>query len=241
MSSCMSSEDYGKMMKEGFDPSEMEPEQVVTIVDHIKAEMAKAGTVVSGYNDDLSEEQLKEVFGSLSQAKQIMDTLEKNDMPVNNENVQEIKSAIDKSKEITGLQEASKKYLVENQLSLSVDNLYKASFSAYGDGNKQGQGYYAQDFGGYYAKKAMNVDWDKMQNQITSMVNQMPQLSGTEEEKLEQAKWLIEKGVPITEEAMGKLQEIEGLSFPLDEKSVIEASVKALIQGKAATSGVLDS
>ena len=240
MSSCMSSEDYGKMMKEGFDPSEMDPEQVVTIVDHIKAEMAKAGTVVSGYNDDLSEEQLKEVFGSLSQAKQIMDTLEKNDMPVNNENVQEIKSAIDKSKEITGLQEASKKYLVENQLSLSIDNLYKASFSAYGDGNKQGQGYYAQDLGGYYAKKAMNVDWDKMQNQITSMVNQMSQLSGTEEEKLEQAKWLIEKGVPITEETMGKLQEIEELSFPLDEKSVIEASVKALIQGKTATSGVLD-
>lgn len=241
MSSCMSSEDYGKMMKEGFDPSEMEPEQVVTIVDHIKAELAKSGTVVAGYNDDLSEEQLKEVVGSLSQAKQIMDSLEKNDMPVNQENMQEIKDALQKAKELGNLSDGSKKYLVENQLSLSIDHLYKASFSAYGDGNKQGQGYYAQDFNGYYAKKAMDFDLSRMQNQISSVLEHMPELSGTEQEKQAAAMWLIEKGVPVTEETMEGLQQVEGLHFPLDEELVIDAAIKALSQGKSATSGVLDT
>ena len=58
MSNIMSTEDFNKMMRDGFDPSKMDPEQVVTIVDHIKAEMAKSGEVVAGYNDDLSREKL---------------------------------------------------------------------------------------------------------------------------------------------------------------------------------------
>ena len=62
MSNIMSTEDFNKMMEDGFDPSKLEPEQVVTIVDHIKAEMAKSGQVVAGYNDDLTQEKLTEMI-----------------------------------------------------------------------------------------------------------------------------------------------------------------------------------
>ena len=71
MSNIMSTEDFTKMMEDGFDPSKLEPEQVVTIVDHIKAEMAKSGQVVAGYNDDLNQEQLTEILGSSSLAKEV--------------------------------------------------------------------------------------------------------------------------------------------------------------------------
>jgi len=158
MSNIMSTEDFNKMMKDGFDPSKLDPEQVVTIVDHIKAEMAKSGEVVAGYNDDLSRDKLTEILGSASRALDVEESFKKADMPVNGENVASVKEALDKSTQVTELDDAGKKYMLENHLEPTVENIYRASFSAQGDGSKQSKGYFSQEMPGYYAKKAEIAD-----------------------------------------------------------------------------------
>ena len=42
------------MQKEGFDPTEMEPQEAVTILDKIKAELARSGQHIVGYTDEFN-------------------------------------------------------------------------------------------------------------------------------------------------------------------------------------------
>lgn len=53
MAHTMSDEDFAKMAEEGYDPSQMDPRDAVTILDKIKAELVKAGRRVAGYTDTL--------------------------------------------------------------------------------------------------------------------------------------------------------------------------------------------
>jgi len=239
MSNIMSTEDFNKMMEDGFDPSKLEPEQVVTIVDHIKAEMAKSGQVVAGYNDDLNQEKLTEILGSTSLANEVEQSLRKSDMPVSEENVSAIKETLDKASQITELDDAGKKYMLENHLEPTVENIYRASFSAHGDGSKQSRGYFSQEMPGYYAKKAEVMDIKAMEPQIEKSLEKMNLGNQSKEESMEQAKWLISKGIPLTEQNMQKLDELLSISLPLDEAEVIEAGVNAMVKGSAAFEGSL--
>ena len=239
MSNIMSTEDFNKMMKDGFDPSKMDPEQVVTIVDHIKAQMAMSGEVVAGYNDNLSHEKMTEILGSSSLASDVEQSFKKADMPVNEENIASVKEALDKSAQIAELDDAGKKYMLQNQLEPTVENIYRASFSAQGDGSKQSKGYFSQEMPGYFAKKADIKDLQVMEPQIAKTIGKMDLGSQTKEESMEQAKWLISKGIPVTEQTMHGLQDILSLSFPLDEKVVIDAAVNALVRGQDAAEGNL--
>ncbi len=240
LSNIVSTEDFGKMMKDGFDPSKLEPDQIVTIVDHIKAQMAKAGHVVKGYNDDLSQEKLTEILGNTNLAKDVKQALQKADMPVNEENVTAIKETLDKAKDILPPNDASKKYMIENHLTPTIENIYRASFIAKGDGTRQAKGYFSQEMPGYYAKKADNIDWKAMEGQIEKAIDKMNlPTEQTKEESIEFAKWLIEKGIPVTEQSMRQLGDILSVSFPLEQKVVIDACVNALAKGQLVESGNL--
>ena len=239
MSNIMSTEDFNKMMKDGFNPSELDPEQVVTIVDHIKAQMAKSGNVVTGYNDDLNPEKLTQILGSASLAKEVEQSFKKADIPINEENVAAVKETLDKAVQVTQLDDAGKKYMLENHLEPSIENIYRASFSAQGDGSKQSKGYFSQEMPGYFAKKAEIADLQAMEPQIEKTLEKMELGTQPKEESMEQAKWLISKGIPLTEQTMRGLQDIVSLSFPLEEKEILKAAVNALARGKDASEGVL--
>ena len=239
MSNILSTEDYNKMMKDGFDPSKIEPQQYVTILDHIKAKMAQSGQIIKGYNDDMDSQQLTEIVGDVGLASKITQALKNADLPVNEENVTAVKESLDKADSVSRFDDASKKYMVENHLEPTVENVYRASFSALGDGTKQSRGYYAQEMPGYFAKKADNIDWTAMHPQLEKAIDRMNLPERTREESLEQAKWLVEKGIPVTQETMNALAEVENLSIPLERDTVICAGVNALIKGKKASEGYL--
>ena len=241
MSNILSTEDYNKMMEDGFDPSKIDPEQYVTIVDHIKAEMAKSGQVVAGYNDDLKPEELKEVLGDVGLAKEVERALRGANMPVNEENVNSIKESLNKAASVTSYDEASKKYMVENHMEPTVENMYRSRFSASGDGSKQSRGYYAQEMPGYFAKKADTIDWKAMQPQLEKTVARMDLGNQSKEQSINQAKWLMERGIPVTQETMSALGRLDGVSVPLDTKTVIQAGVNGLLEGKSAAEGSLVS
>lgn len=251
MSNILSTEDFNKMMEDGFDPSKIEPDQYVTIVDHIKAEMARSGQVTAGYNDDMTCEQLKEVLGDSSLAREVERALRDANLPVNKENAEGIKESLDKAASISSFDEAAKKYMVENHMEPTVENIYRSCFSASGDGSKQSHGYYAQEMRGYFAKKADEVDWAVMEPQLKKAIDKMDlseQIQGKSMEQdiklpqarwLQQAKWLVEKGIAVTQESMNTLGMLESISLPLDEKSVIQAGVHAILSGKEPFDGSL--
>ncbi len=231
MSNTMSEEDFSRMVKDGYQVGDMDVEEVVTIVDTIKAQLIKGGTQVIGYTDQLDMDTLKEITGSEVFAKELANQFAKHDIPLTKENVQEVKKAYDKAMELQDMTEGAMKYMVENHREPTIDNLYLADYSSTMDGSRQGRGYYA-DGPGYYAKKAEDYNWQQLRPQMEKVLEE----AGLEvnEETMENAKWLIEKGVPLTPDAARVLNQLGQLTFPQDEKKVLTAIASAIADGKKA-------
>lgn len=232
MSNSMSMEDFNEMMKDGYQPGDMEIEEVVTIVDKIKTELIKGGMQVAGYTDQIDEETLKEITGSEAFAQELCKQFKDHDIPVTEENVWDAKKAYDKAAAVQELTEGAAKYMVENHMGPTIDSIYRADFSSTADGSRQGKGYYADGVSGYYAKKADDFNWQQLQPQMEKVIEQ----AGLEvnEETLENAKWLIEKGVPLTPEAVESYHQLSTLTFPQEMEDILSAIAAAISDGKKA-------
>ncbi|MDE6688205.1 MAG: hypothetical protein K2K17_12905, partial [Lachnospiraceae bacterium] len=214
MSNSMSDEDFARLAEEGYDPGVMEPEEAVTIVDTIKAELAESGTVIAGYNDDIDVETLKKITGSEVRAQEILDAFHQHDIPVTEKNVQDAQSAMEMAEQVTKqLQsgtkediEGVKKYLLENHLSPDLENLYRAVYSGSHDADVQGRGYFAETTGGYYGRKADQMDVSSLQASMEKVIKE----AGYEvtEETLQDAAWMVETGLPLTAESFAELNHI---------------------------------
>lgn len=231
MSNSMSSEDFAELEKDGFNPNNTEVETLVTVADKIKAELIQAGIQVDGYTDDISIDKLAEITGSQPMAKEIATKLAENDVPVTEENVESVKQAVNKTEELSSLSEGVLKYMVKAEKEPTIDNLYKAQFSAATDSNKQGKGYYADETG-YYAKKAEEYHWEQLMPQIEKVIAD----AGKEvtETTKEDAKWLIEKGIPLTSESVNLLLKLKEVSVGQSRNTMIELITRAMGEGKTA-------
>lgn len=237
MSNSMSTEDFTRMVEEGCQPGDMNVEEVVTIIDTIKAELIKGGTQIEGYTDQIDEETLQKITGSEAFARELCKQFKEHDIPVTEENVRQAKEAFDKAVELKELTEGAAKYMVENHMEPTIDNLYLADYSSTADGDRQGRGYYAEGavrdgFSGYYAKKAEDYNWEQLRPQMEHVLEE----AGLEinQETLENARWLIEKGIPLTPESAVRLHELDTLTFPQDEKQILSAVAAAIADGKSA-------
>jgi hypothetical protein len=113
MSHCVSSEDYQKLAKDGFTPSDIDAETYVTMADRIKATLASSGVEVAGYTDTLDTDTLEAITGAITQALKIED-----------------------------MSDDMVKYLVENNQQPTIENLYIADYST-AEATPQKQGYYS--------------------------------------------------------------------------------------------------
>ena len=156
MSHTMSEEDYAKMKEEGFDPGSMDPEEVVTIVDRIKAELAKAGKNIVGYTDDLDIETLTAALGSQTLARAVADSFRAQDVPLSKENLDAVSQAWAMSSSLQPMGEGACSYMIDNDMEAEIWNLYLAQSSGAGRGTSAPR-YYAEDVHGYYAQNAGTV------------------------------------------------------------------------------------
>ncbi len=237
MSNTMSKEDYAEFAKNGYSMSDMSVEEQVTSLDKMKAKLAEAGTIIEGYNDDLSDEQLTEIAGSKALADKISKALKENDLPVNGENAQNMVSAMDKAEGIKPLSENAVKYMVRNHLEPSVDNLYKAEYSSGNNQGRQLRGYY-QDNGGYFQKKADTLEWDQIKDQAEKIVKEAG--FKADSETMDNARWLIEQGIPLTQESLKGLGELRDLTFPLNEDELVTSMAVGIADGKAPSRAALN-
>ena len=88
MSHTMSQEDYAELEREGFHFQNMDPEEAVSIVDRIKAELARSGQEIQGYTDDLDLETLTAAVGSETLARALADSFRRADIPLTQENIE---------------------------------------------------------------------------------------------------------------------------------------------------------
>ena len=229
MSHTLSEADYAKMQEEGFDLGSMDPEEAVTIVDKIKAELARAGKHIVGYTDDMDLDTLTSALGSQTLARAVLEGFREADVPMTSENLAAVSKAWNMSSELQPIGDGTRSYLIDNDMEAEIWNLYLAQSSGAGRGASAPR-YYAEDVHGYYTRSAGGADAVRLQGQIDRIIQQ----SGREadEESRKNAAWLLDRGLPVTARNLKRLEELQELELPMTEKRFGQVAAAAVAEGK---------
>lgn len=217
MANTTTPEDLKRMQEEGFSVAESRPEQIITVSDQIKANIAKTGGEVTG---DLSKEELEEIVGNGYLATQIAESFQQNDLPLTDENVEGIKEVSEMLGAIEGLDTQEQLYLVKNEFEPTVSNIYKAAHSA------------------GLAMPTQSVSIDEFRSQVENVIAN----SGLEvnEETIADAKTLVENQIPLTEENLLYYRDLQTLEGGLQNTTMLTQSVSnAVAEGNTATDAMV--
>ena len=229
MSNTMTGEDFQKLKEEGYSLSDTDVEQIVTVVDEIRIRMA-AGGDTSVNLSDIDEAQVQAVVDNAGLAVKIAKHLKQNQLPVTKENLKSVIQAYEEGEQITPLSENAMKYMIENRMEPTIQNLYRAEFSS-PDLKTQGRfSYYTDSMAGYYAKKATEINFDKLRGKMEEIIES----AGLESNSYQMgnAKWLVENDIPLTEESLLKMNELRGVMLPQGEEQLIKKIVNGMIDGR---------
>ncbi len=236
MATSMSADDVAKMADDGFSPLEMTDKETVTVLDKIKATLVKSGVDIKGFTDDLSKEQIEQIAGSSAYANAIEAALKETALPATLENVTEISEALNVSGELTIPSDDAKKYMINNCPEPTVNNFYIANHSSSADTSANRASYY-MDETGYVGKNPTDADIESLSPQIEKIISDAG--LSVNEQTINEAKWLINKDIPLTKENLINLENLESVSFPLDTETVALSAASALAEGKNAKDGLL--
>ncbi len=218
MAHTMSGEDVRKAREDGFDLGNMSPEESVTILDKVKAETAKGGTVIRGFNDDLDDAVL-ESAGNKGLDSVVKKALAEQDVPATSENIREVSNTVDLAAQLGAPTDTEKAYIIENDLSLAVRDFYVAQSAA---PERPAQ-----------VTDLSVLDTPEMKNIKESMI-EAGQVLEDPEEGFAIAEWLFERNLPVTEENILKAKGISDIRFPVSAERAARAGARALASGKSA-------
>ena len=236
MATSMSADDVAKMADDGFSPLEMTDKETVTVLDKIKATLVKSGVNIDGFTDDLSKEQIEQIAGSSAYASAIEAALKEAALPATKDNVTEITEALNVSDTLEQPSDDAKKYMINNCPEPTVNNFYIANHSSSADTSANRASYY-MDETGYVGKNPTDADIESLSPQIEKIISDAG--LSVNEQTINEAKWLINKDIPLTKENLTNLENLESVSFPLDKETVALSSASALAEGKNAKDGLL--
>lgn len=237
MSHTMSDEDFVRMQEEGYDPSEMDPQEAVTILDKIKAELLKAGECVQGFTDNLDRTTLIEVVGSEALAATLMEAFRKQDIPLDKQNAEQVLWALEIAKQIQAPTESTYYYMAANGMDATLQDFYRASASGSSLSQERNSTYFAEEVNGYITKNVNATDTENLNldREVVKLLEKLNVPLGEEEQAA--AKWLVEKGLPVDAGSIERLKDILSVEFPLKPERIIETSVAAIAEGKPVGEG----
>ena len=235
MANTLSPEAFGEMKEKGYDIGSIEPEDAVNITDRIKAEMAKSGQFIKGYNDDLDAKTLEQITGSKVYAEEISSAFKEAGLKIEKDSVIDVQRTVEKAVSVGELSEDARLYMVRNELPPTIDNLYLAA-NAGSMGNAAG-GYFAE--GAYVAEAASVKDMDNtaLQDQIREVIERSGAVA--DESRIALAERMIEKGLPLTEESFDAMLKLVGLKTPISPEAAAKAAVKGISDGIGAGNALL--
>lgn len=236
MSNTLSEEDYAKLEEDGFRLSDVEPEMAVTIVDKIKAELARSGQHVPGYTDDVDLDVLGEALGSEMLARAVEDGFARADIPVTAEMVKQVSQAWDMAQKLEVPTDGTYHYMIDNALAPELGHFYLAQSSGAAAGEVSHPGYYAEEVQGYFTQSAvMDSIASGEDTVLLGQIDKVILQAGMEEgaESRQAARWLLEQDLPLTPENLNRLRELKEVALPVEEKVFADAVAAAVSEGKS--------
>ena len=210
-----SADDCAQMDEDGFSLNNTEVKTVVTEMDKIKMELAKAGVDISIFGDDLSMDQLAEMLGSTGMAYQMEQAITAADLPATEENISDCEETLKQAADLTKCNEQTVKYMVENELPPTVENLYKAQHSTAAGTTAPMQ-----------QEPVMDENFKKQ-------IEQVMKEAGLEvnETTLGYSQWMLENDIPLTPDNLKYVADLYETEFPLDMEKIMEGMMTAISEG----------
>ncbi len=211
-----------EMNEEGVDINNTEADKLVTVVEQIQIKLAM-------YCDDyqatvnIDAESAAAVIGQGAAAFSVSKKMAEAGMTPNKENVSEVLKALEQVSDFSGnVNDGTKSYLLKNKMAPTINNMYIAEHA--GTANTR-------------SRNITGEQWNNLQKQTEQII----QNSGltVSEENLDRCKWLLCNDIPVTEENLIKLTELDGLDEELQPEKIIDRIIANMIEGNKAVSTII--
>lgn len=222
LSHTTSEEDFEKMQENGFSLTATNGNTVVTVMDKIKMQIARAGGDISCFGDALSKAEIEELTGNPALARQIEQALKQADLPVSEENLKGCMKAYALAEMTKPLTEGGARYMLDNDLEPTIENIYKAAYSSTD----------------YAVSSPEEISLNGMQIQVEGIIKEagLP----VNEQTFSDSKWLIANEIALTAENLRYLENLKAYQG-IDTGEWISAMAEALAEGKLPQDALLFS
>jgi len=200
----MTDKDYKQLLDMGFKAEDLTLESLVNIIQTIK----DYDIIQDNVNNSKSKD--KENLTDDDIAARIKDY----NLPVTKESVEQIKGALKLSEEIPYIEKKDVLYLLKNNLSPTIENLYKARYSRQKQDN---------------VKKLSDADWEELIPQVRNIIEKTGIAPDTK--ILDDARWLVENDLPLTKSNLLVLAKIDGFTESYDKDDILNKILNGMREG----------
>ncbi len=222
VSNTVTAADSGKLDEDGYPVNDTEVETIVTVVDKIKVELAKGGMDISIFGDAPDAEQIEKLSSGAGEARLLETAMEQADLPPTEENLADCQDVMEQAANLAICNDEAVKYMLDNELPPTVENLYMAQHST----------------GGTSGRQPESVDLDEnLKSQITKIITEagLP----VSDISLSCSQWMMEQQIPLTAENLAYALDLKDAVFPPSKEQVISAMTEAMVEGQRPKDAVI--
>ena len=225
----LTGDDYDDLSDEGMSLEKFSKERLERAIERIKenrefrdAQLSEGVEKRQDYRESVEKMAVSNLAENGSE-KLIAKLLAEADIPVTEENIEEVKQAADIAVNAGKLNDSSESYLIKNGLAPTIGNIYKASHS-----------------GEMRTVKLDDASWEGLKTGALDIISE----AGIGTEKgLESARWLVEHDIPVTAENISYKAELDEYNAKQNidpaRNEIYSAAVKSMQTGGSARDGML--
>lgn len=206
----MTARDYQKLYEEGFRPEDLTIESLTFALSLIK-EYTESNT---NKEEAISNKSVPVKSRDKISEGEIKKRMEAEELPINGESIEQIKRALQFSEGVPQLDDKDIAYILDNNLTPSVKNLYKARYSSQRN---------------EYPLRLSDDEWKKLIPQVNEIVKDIK--APVNNELLEDGKWFIENNIPLTKNKINLLLGIKELKRNYSEDMALDRILKGMKEG----------
>ena len=222
VSNTVTAADGGKLDQDGYPVNDTEVDTIVTVVDKIKVELAKAGMDISVFGDTLEAEQIEKIAAGAGEARQLEIAMAQADLPLTQENLADCQDAMEQAADLAICNDEAVKYMLDNELPPTVENLYMAQHS----------------IGGTSGRPPESVDLDEnLKSQIAKIITEAG--LAVNDASLSCSQWMMEQQIPLTAENLAYAMDLKNAALPPSEDQVVAAMTEAMAEGQRPKDAVI--
>lgn len=214
-SNRLTEKDYEDIDKEGISLEKYNLERLDRMLSRIKTQRTLKEEQLVNQMEKLEERtgDIREISLYYGADKELIKRMENSSIPITPANIAKLSNTWEMAKGAIDITEQSSAYMIKNGLKPTVENIYKAKYSATKNEKTE----------------ITDKEWDELKEQVGAVM----QLSGMEQNQgnLENGRWLIENQLPVSAKSLWMMQDLDMIKQEITKDMVIERGIEAIASG----------